>query len=185
MTSASVKPRRLALVLTFALGVFAAGGAAQAQDRTATSPEVRRWSPVVSDLDEAIHLYRDILGFELGEIKTDDVDSYVYTAFNIDPAVRPRHAVFHSALEQRALSVVEVPGVDFSQPPDAVRPAATLINANGRFDIIVERLRAAGYTVFDTKRLGEDGIEGAFLDRDGHLYALYEIPYANAASDTE
>lgn len=31
------------------------------------------------------------------------------------------------------------------------------------------------------------GIEGGFLERDGHLYALYEIPYAkpSAADETE
>ena len=140
---------------------------------------------MVSDLNETVHLYRDILGFELGELKTDGVDSYVYSVFNIDPYVRPRHAVFHSATEQRALSVVEVPGVNFTPAQDALRPAATLINANGRFDLIMDMLRAEGYTVFEPHELGENGIEGGFLDRDGHLYALYEIPYRRPAGADE
>lgn len=164
-----------ALTPAFAVSLLLTGSVV-AQEQP-SSPEVRRWSPVVSDLDETIHLYRDILGFELGRITTDDVDSYAFTVFNIDPSTTPRHAVFHSDKEQRALSVVEVPGVSFQRDDKDVRPAATLINANGRFDAIIARLRAEGYTVFEPHKLGEDGIEGAFLDRDGHLYALYEIPY--------
>ena len=48
---------------------------------------VRRWSPIVSDMDRAIRLYRDILGFELDSLSVDPPDSYVFEIFDIDRSI--------------------------------------------------------------------------------------------------
>ena len=140
-----------------------------------TGAEFRRWSAVVSDIDETIRLYRDILGFELGSLTVDPKDSYVYTIFNIDRSITTRHATFDAGDKKRVLSVVEVPGIDLPRPPQSPRTSVALINANGRFDEIVRLLDANGYEVFESHPLGENGIEVGFLDRDGHLYSLYEF----------
>jgi len=51
-------------------------------------PSVRRWSVVMSGSDEAINLYRDILGFELGNVRTDKKTPYVYMGEYIDTISR-------------------------------------------------------------------------------------------------
>lgn len=140
-------------------------------------PDLRRWSAVVSDLDRTVHLYTSILGFELGDVTTDPETSYVYEVFNISRDVTTRHATFHAGDKKRVLSIVEVPGVDLPQPPQRPRMSVALINANGRFDEIYARLVEEGYETLHPHALGAEGIEVGFLDRDGHLYALYEYPY--------
>lgn len=136
----------------------------------------RRWSPVVSNLEDTIHLYTDILGFELGEVTEDPPESYVYKVFNVPPGIVTRHALFHDGDQKRVLSIVEIPGLA-PQETDGVRRSLTLFNARGRFDAIVDRLTAEGYATLPPQALGSSGIEMGFRDRDGHLYALYQIPY--------
>jgi len=140
-------------------------------------PDLRRWSAVVSDLDETIRLYTEILGFELGDVSVDSKTSYVYEIFNISTDITTRHATFHAGDKKRVLSVVEVPGIDLPKLPQSPRMSVALINANGRFDEIYARLAREGYEVLPTHALGDKGIEVGFIDRDGHLYALYEYPY--------
>ncbi|MDH3619913.1 MAG: hypothetical protein OER91_03420 [Gammaproteobacteria bacterium] len=142
-----------------------------------TGARFRRWSPIVSDLDATIHLYTEILGFELGDVSIDPPTSYVYEVFGISPDVRTRHATFHAGEDKRVLSVVEVPGARLVRAGGSPRMSAALFNANGRFDEIVARLTAEGFEMMSPHKLGEQGIEIGFIDRDGHLYALYEYPY--------
>ena len=139
--------------------------------------EFRRWSAIVSDLDATIHLYRDILGLELGDVEEDPKTSYVYEMFSIDPEITTRHAMFHAGEKKRVVTVVEVPGVTLEKPPQSPRLSVALFNANGRFDEIVGQLLAESYQVLTPRKLGATGIEIGFLDNDGHLYALYEYPY--------
>lgn len=149
---------------------------AQSQLAWSEGAGFRRWSPVVSNLEDTIHLYTDILGFELGEVSTDPPESYVYKVFNVPPGVVTRHAVFHDGDQKRVLSIVEIPGLP-PQETEGVRRSLTLFNARGRFDAIVKMLKADGYETLPPQALGSSGIEMGFFDRDGHLYALYEIPY--------
>jgi len=138
--------------------------------------EFRRWSPIVSNLDETIHLYVDILGFELGSVTVDPKTSYVFEVFAIDRDVTTRHATFDAGDEKRVLSVVEVPGAKV-RTDNLPRMSAVLLNARGHFDEIVRRLIEEGYQTLTPHKLGKNGIEIGFIDRDGHLYALYEFPY--------
>ncbi len=140
--------------------------------------EFRRWSAVVSDLDETIHLYTEILGLRLGDVTVDKKTSYVYEIFNISPNITTRHATFHEGKKERVLSVVEVPDIELQSPPQNPRMSVALFNANGRFDQILKRLKREGYITMKPHALGSQGIEVGFLDRDGHLYALYEYPYS-------
>lgn len=145
-------------------------------DEAYSGSEFRRWSPVVSSLDETIHLYVNILGFELGTVSADPETSYVYEIFGIDKSIKTRHATFDAGNKKRVLSVVEVPGakVDSSKLP---RMSVVLLNTKGRFDEIVRQLKSESYRLLTPHKLGNKGIETGFIDRDGHLYALYEFPY--------
>ena len=168
-----------ALIRTIVAGILITTSA-QAQEPAADAYQgaiIKRWSPVVSDLDRAIHLYRDILGFELARVFEDQPDSYVYPIFNITPGTTTRHAIFNAGEEQRVLSVVEMPGMEASRVSEAPRMSALLVNANGRFDEIVALLRMHDYALLPFHKLGENGIEVGFQDADGHLYALYQVPY--------
>lgn len=144
--------------------------------------KVRRWSAVTANLDATIALYTEVLGMELGSVTTDPSDSYVYDTFNIDPVTVTRHAVFHAGEDRRAISVVEYAGVNLNIP-QSPRTNVLLLNANGRFDTIVTSLRRRGYKTMPVHALGSNGVELAFTDRNGHLYALYEIPYQGIFSD--
>jgi len=153
------------------------GGLVAQDDDQYSGAKFRRWSAVVSDMDSSIHLFRDILGFELGSLTTDPNSSYVYEMFGIDTSITTRHATFHAGVSKRVLSIIEVPGVDLPVPSSSPRMSAALINANGRFDEIVKRLINDGYVVLEPHDLNKVGIEIGFMDRDGHWYALYEYPY--------
>jgi len=170
------------VITTLLLIVICSVPVAYAQDNaSAESPyrgvEFRRWSAVVSDLDETIHLYTEILGLELGDVSIDSTNSYSYEVFAIDKSLQVRHATFHAGELKRALSVVEVAGIELPRPPQAPRLSIALFNAKGRFDEIVDQLIEQGYQTMTPHQLGESGKEIGFLDKDGHLYALYEYPY--------
>lgn len=138
---------------------------------------IRRWSPLVSDMDRAIELYRDILGFELARLYEDQPDSYVFEIFDIERGTTTRHAIFDAGEDKRVLSVVEVPGMTANRAGESPRMSVLLVNANGRFDEIVGLLKERGYAMLNPHSLGPNGIEVGFIDGDGHLYSLYEIPY--------
>jgi catechol 2,3-dioxygenase-like lactoylglutathione lyase family enzyme len=158
----------------------AAAESAAEKDAPYAGVEFRRWSAIVSNLDEAIHLYSDILGFELGEIAVDPKTSYVYEMFAIDPEITTRHAMFHAGDKKRVLTVVEVPGITLQKPPQSPRMSVALFNANGRFDEIIKQLIAENYQVLTPRKLADTGIEIGFIDNDGHLHALYEYPYTGS-----
>ena len=153
-----------------------------ASSSTTTNPEptytgsyIKRPTLVVSDMDKALSLYRDILGFTLGSLKKDPPDSYVYTAFNIPPGTDVMHATFDTDVEKRALSLVEVKSMP-KKPDTGLRTSTILVNANGRLDEILSALKAANYTILPSHPLGKTGTEVGFLDHDGHLIVVYHFP---------
>lgn len=172
----------LVIIALLLLGTAVGGGsgptnAAEVENSPYAGVQFRRWSAVVSDLDDTIHLYTDILGLELGDVTIDPPTSYVFEVFAIDRSIQTRHATFHAGQNKRVVSVVEVADLKLQQPPQSPRMAAALFNANGRFDDIVKRLKVDGYQTLTPHVLGKYGMEIGFIDNDGHLYALYEHPY--------
>lgn len=72
---------------------FAADDTAQAEvpaPEPYTGAKIRRWSPIVSDMDRAIELYRDILGLELARVYEDAPESYVFEIYGIEPGTTTR-----------------------------------------------------------------------------------------------
>ena len=180
------------LLAVFAMHAMAQGRMAQESMAQENSPETeagwqgvqfRRWSPIVANVDETIYLYTEILGFTLSSLTVDEPDSYVFEVFNIPRDTKTRHATFDRGEQKRVLSVVEVPGVKSPSEPGDVRMSAVLLNADGHFDEIVAKLRAQNYQVLTPHRLGQSGIEIGFIDRDGHVYAMYQIPYTGNMLD--
>jgi len=114
---------------------------------------VRRPTLVVGDLDRALTLYRDILGFIVGSVKQDPPTSYVYTAFNIPSNERVRHATLDADNEKRTLSLVEVKSIPDSSQERGIRTVAIIVNANGRLDEILKQLTAAEYIIMPEGKL--------------------------------
>ena len=130
---------------------------------------------MVSDMDTALRLYRDILGFKLGSLKQDPPDSYVFTAFNIPAGTDVMHATFDTDVEKRALSLVEVKSMP-ALASNGLRTSTILVNANGRLDEILSALNAENYEILPSHPLGKTGTEVGFIDKDGHLIVVYHFP---------
>lgn len=136
---------------------------------------IRRPTLMVKDMDQSLSLYRDILGFQLGNLKVDHAESYAYTVFNIPQGTEIRHATFDTDKEKRVLSLVEVKSMP-NRTEHNLRTSTVLINANGRLTEILSQLESDGYMILPEHKLGETGKEVGFIDRDGHLIVLYEFP---------
>lgn len=152
-----------------------------ANESTASKPAysgvyIRRPTLVVRDMEESLSLYRDTLGLVLGDLRADPPDSYVFTTFNIPAGTPVMHATLDSDRGKRVLSLVAVASMPTPEADAGIRTSAILVNANGRLAEIRDQLVGDGYLVLPNHALGETGTEFAFVDRDGHLIALYEFP---------
>ncbi len=141
---------------------------------------VKRTALVVSSIDRSLTIYRDILGFELNGITNSKPTSYSYDVFLV-PREKPiRFATFNSGPDQtRSLAMIESAGVTHRND-DGVRPVALVLNANGRLDEIMAKIKALGLKTVAPRPLPSatqgEGVETAFVDYDGHLVVLYQFP---------
>lgn len=137
----------------------------------------QRSSVLVSNLNESLKVYRDILGFEVAIIAESDKDSYVYEVFNIPKEANVKVATLHSSDQKRIINLKQVTGVNLPRMRDGIIMSAVLIR--------VEDLRTV-MEMIDTmglKHTKEHEVRGkrisykeqSFIDPDGHLVALYEL----------
>lgn len=144
-------------------------------------PSFKRMTILVGDLDRSVRLWRDILKFEVTVNPSGGANSYSYPVFNIDPAATLRYAMISAGpSQQRTVALAEVKGQQLVIP-QSPRVAAAVLNANGRFHDILRLARAEGFAIIEPVELKSAqgvGIEGAFVDWDGHLIVIYEFPKA-------
>ncbi|MEO1038484.1 MAG: VOC family protein [Pseudomonadota bacterium] len=147
----------------------------------------KRQAIVVSDMDRALTLYRDVLGFQLHSLTTSGENSYSYEVFNIPREASMRFATLDAGEVQiRTLALLEVNGVELPQKT-GIRTAAAVINANGRYEEIYAEVQAMGLHTISPRALGDPnsergaGIELGFLDWDDNLIVLYQFPGPQAA----
>lgn len=145
-------------------------GIAQSQD-----PRVQRLNLVVSDMDRALRLYRDVLGFELYRLVAHEEGSYAYELFQIDKQAKLREAMLSSPTQQRVLGLTEVRGADL---PNARIPSAlALVVQVNDLTAVVAKVKDLGLQVFsrDTLRTVDDRVihEQGFVDWNGHLILVY------------
>ncbi|WND03484.1 VOC family protein [Temperatibacter marinus] len=142
-------------------------------------PHVRFQRPnyVVTDLDRALTVYRDILGLEIAFTKNSEKTSYSYEVFQIDPAADMRFAVLSTQTQTNVMALTELKGIELPEVPLPSRSAIVLECED--FDGVMNNARAAGLKVFDESRLetkdGRIGRELGFLDYDGNLIVIYII----------
>ncbi len=138
----------------------------------------KRVTFVVSDLDRALTVYRDILGFEVAETARLGKDSYAYPAFNIPPEANIRFATLSSPGLERSIGLKEVTGIDLPKPTRPSRVATVIRSSDIERDFA--KIEALGLEVMPLKLHERENpkfhyYERAFVDYDGHVIALYEV----------
>lgn len=167
------------------LSVIIAGGlllAAQAHANEAESKGesldgiyLMRPSFVVRNIEESLKFYRDILGYEVYSINGGEgMTPSFYTVYNIPNNGKGRFAALNSNRRMGEFALAEYADYQPVEDPTAPRSAVILVNANGHFEEIVAKAKAAGYRLLPEHWYSETGREQGIVDRDGHLVVLYE-----------
>jgi hypothetical protein len=133
-------------------------------------------------MERALTLWRDVIGFQPGEITVSGENSYSREVFNVPQGVRMRFVTLSAGPSQvRTLALLEVPK-EHVPPKKGVRMTAAVIDARGRLDEIAAKAKAMGLTVFSRRDLPSQtqgiGVEQGFLDWDGNVVVLYQFPVA-------
>jgi hypothetical protein len=141
---------------------------------------------VVTDMERALTLWRDVMGLQPGDITTSGPSSYSREIFNVPARAAMRFCTLSAGPNQiRTLALLEVKGVSLPRKT-GIRTTGAVINANGRLDTIIAWARTNRLTVFDPRPLNSvdqgAGIEQGFLDWDGNVIVLYQFPNASAPS---
>lgn len=138
----------------------------------------KRVTFVVADMDRALQIYRDILGFTLDGIMDSTHSSYSYPVFKIDPEAKLRFATLSAGPEQvRTMALAEVTGIELPKPGLPIMTASVIRvdDLDGTF----KKLEALGLEIVPgtiSERPGEFKFkEQAFVDFDGHLIVLYQM----------
>lgn len=170
----------LLLFAAFVLSVLAVGPAV-AQTNPAPQAtgvvQVKRPNLVVSDMDRALRVYRDILGFTVFALDASGPESYSYPVFRFPKEAKLRMATLNTATGVRVLALTEMKGTPL--PPKTVpHRSAVVIEVKG-IEQVMTRIAAEGLPTVPPKSSrtpeGLTFIEQAFEDHDGHLIVLYEI----------
>lgn len=138
----------------------------------------QRANYIVSDLDEALKFYRDVLGFAVEFTADSKEDSYSYPVFEIDRAAKMRWATLTAPDQPRVMAITEVKGVKLAPVPHPRRAAIVLDIAD--IDGVIAGAKKLGLTVYDEERLethdGRVGREVGIVDADNNLVVIYNIP---------
>lgn len=141
---------------------------------------------VVTDMERALTLWRDVMGLQPGNITTSGPNSYSREVFNIPARATMRFCTLNAGPTQvRTLALLEVKGVRLPRKT-GIRTTGAVINANGRLDAIIASARSMGLTIMGPRVLESatqgNGTEQGFLDWDGNVIVLYQFPNADAPS---
>ncbi|MBC6475325.1 MAG: VOC family protein [Hormoscilla sp. GM102CHS1] len=153
---------------------------AQNQPPTPTSPDVlhlKRPCLMVADLERALLIYRDILGFRLDYVGDASSNSYLYKAFQFPQEAQLKFAALSTEYEPRTLALTEFKGIQLPTPTPPYR-AATVMRVPDIASTI-QKIRDRGLEAiepsFFTVPPNLSFTEQAFCDYDGHLIVLYEV----------
>ncbi len=139
--------------------------------------EFKRGNIVVADIDRALTVYRDILGFTVDRISESSPDSYSYPVFEIPREAKLRFASLSTATQTRTLALTEITGIEL-QKPKPPHMSTNVIRVTD-MESVMNKIEALGLkTVREERSSTPEGIsfvERAFVDFDGHLVVLYEL----------
>jgi catechol 2,3-dioxygenase-like lactoylglutathione lyase family enzyme len=170
-----------AALLLLALFACRPAQAVQQPTRPADDGSVmfKRMTLVVADMDRALKIYRDVLGFTLNApVSESSKDSYSYPVFRIPNEAKIRFATLDSKTQERTLALSEVTGIILPKPTPPMMTAAVIRVQD--MTATMEKIKALGLETTETRKsTSMDGkfsfVEQAFVDFDGHLIVLYQI----------
>lgn len=135
---------------------------------------------VVSDLDSALRLYRDVLGLTVDFVQDSESDSYSYPVFEIDRSAVLRFAVLSTPTQERVMALTEIGGI--ALPPTGLPRRSAIVLDIPEIDRVVAACNDLGLDVYPEERLethdGRFGREIGIVDHDGNLIVIYHITQA-------
>jgi catechol 2,3-dioxygenase-like lactoylglutathione lyase family enzyme len=153
---------------------------AVAADQPAATPgpaaTLNRVNLAVADMDRALAVYRDILGFKVDFMMPVKPDSYMYDIFGVDRAAKMRIAFLSGGDERKGtIGLTEVKGASLA-PPTGIHASVLIIETKTRFDAILEAVKKAGLEAtkpYDLERPTRR--EFMFNDPDGHRIDVMQV----------
>ena len=140
----------------------------------------QRGNYVVADLDRALGLYRDVLGFDVTFILPPNPESYSYPVFDIPLNAVMRFCVLSTDTQERVMALTEVTGITLAPTPHPRRSAIVLETDDP--DAVMAGAHALGLTVYPEGILhtkdGRVGREIGIVDFDDNLVVIYKITSA-------
>lgn len=166
---------RFAYYAIFFASIFL-GPQAAAQDQV----RFQRSNHLVSDLDTALGVYRDVLGLTLVAVRDLPKGGYAYELFQLPAEADLRFAVFSTATQPNIVALTEVKNIslfEVADQPGASRVGVVLETQD--FDGVIARAKTAALKVFSENAFatadGRKGRQQGFLDFDGNLIVVYQI----------
>ena len=139
--------------------------------------DLKRVNLLVSDLEQALRIYKDTLGMTVFEISKSPLDSYSYPVFNLPKKAQIRFATLNIGEGKRAFALTEIKNVDLPSN-EGIRMSTVVISVSGLNDKY-NKIGSMGLSRTEIDRditpEGKSFSEFSFIDYDGHLIVLYEI----------
>ncbi|MGD2180112.1 VOC family protein [Lusitaniella coriacea] len=140
---------------------------------------------VISDLARSLTLYRDILGFTLDYQSEASPDSYLYRVFRLPQKAQLVFASLSTQYEPRAISFVEVKGIELPSP--SVPHRAAIVIRVPQLAPTIEKIVTRGLEIVEPNTFNAPPnlhfTEQGFWDEDGHLIVLYDIKMLDDCAD--
>ena len=137
----------------------------------------QRANYVVTDLEQSLKLYRDVLGFKVIFSKDAPEDSYSYDVFDIKKGADMGFCVLGTDDEPNCMALTELREGSLDPVPSPRRAAIVLRIEHS--DDAVEGAQKLGLKTYQEDRLetndGRTGRELGIVDFDGNLVVIYCI----------
>jgi catechol 2,3-dioxygenase-like lactoylglutathione lyase family enzyme len=155
-----------------------AGGhdGASAPSSATTDPYLHRPNLVVSDIDRALRVYRDILGFRVNMIMPVRAADFMRSVFEFPPEAEMRIAFLSNEKGSFGhIGLTEVKGIEL---PASQKPYSTVLIIEHQRDVdaLYQQIREEGCDVspiFDLT--GPTRREFIFTDHDGHRVLMMKL----------
>ncbi len=160
----------------FFCALMVGGAQAVAQDEV----RFQRSNHLISDLDTALSVYRDVLGLKLVAVRALPKGGYAYELFQLPAEADLRFAVLSSDSQSNILALTEVKNTSFFEAggQSALSRVGIVLEVQD-FDGVIARAKTAGLTMFAenafTTSDGGAGRQQGLLDFDHNLIVIYQI----------
>jgi catechol 2,3-dioxygenase-like lactoylglutathione lyase family enzyme len=165
------------MLLVAPIATYAGGHIKLTSDEPYFGSSFVRVNLVVTDMERALRLYRDILGFRMDVLTDSPPTSFSYPLFSVDKDVQLKRAFLSGGSKQpMTIALTEVDGIEAYAPPVPFR-SAMVIEAPGPVEELRTKLAAEGIEIdadWDiTAYIARTDL--SFTDHDGHRFVVYVL----------